>query len=414
MWYYALNGQPQGPVGADELERLVNAGTLTPYSLVWREGMANWLPYRQAVQGAPDAPAFAPPGIHASAPARSGEPLPFVFTGLAGEYFKIWIVNVLLTVVTLGIYAAWAKVRKKRYFYANTQLAGHAFEYLADPKRLLIGNLVVGVGFLIYSASSSIGPQVQLPLALVVMAAVPWLIARSFLFNARNSAWRGLRFGFAGRYGGAAKVFILWPMLLPFTMGLIWPLIAKKRRQWIVKRHRFGTTPFEFNAETGHYYAIYLKALLFFLPLLVAYVLFFINVASTGGRGTPPNVMYSGLIGVFFIAGALCAFAGGAFLRARLFTYQWSSTRLGPHSFQAGMRARDLLGLQVVNMLVLIVSLGFAWPWVAVRTARFQLSCIELVPVGNLDSFVAGSQPPVSALGEVAADFLDFDLGVGV
>ena len=31
-----------------------------------------------------------------------------VFTGKASEYFGIWIVNVLLTILTLGIYSAWA------------------------------------------------------------------------------------------------------------------------------------------------------------------------------------------------------------------------------------------------------------------------------------------------------------------
>src|SRR3954471_6399831 len=48
---------------------------------------------------------------------------PFIFSGKGGEYFKIWIVNILLSIVTLGIYSAWAKVRNKQYFYGNTQLA---------------------------------------------------------------------------------------------------------------------------------------------------------------------------------------------------------------------------------------------------------------------------------------------------
>ena len=62
-----------------------------------------------------------------------GQPLSFQFTGSGFEYFKIWIVNLCLTVITLGIYSAWAKVRRNRYFYGNTQLAGDAFEYLANP-----------------------------------------------------------------------------------------------------------------------------------------------------------------------------------------------------------------------------------------------------------------------------------------
>ena len=56
---------------------------------------------------------------------------PFVFRGTGGEYFGIWIVNLALTVITLGIYSAWAKVRTRRYFYGNTYVAGHAFDYHA-------------------------------------------------------------------------------------------------------------------------------------------------------------------------------------------------------------------------------------------------------------------------------------------
>ena len=58
------------------------------------------------------------------------------FEGTAGEYFKIWIVNLALSVVTLGIFSAWAKVRSKRYLYGNTFIGAHAFDYHAQPLRI--------------------------------------------------------------------------------------------------------------------------------------------------------------------------------------------------------------------------------------------------------------------------------------
>ena len=69
---------------------------------------------------------------------------PFTFTGTGREYFGIWIVNILLTILTLGIYSAWAKVRRTRYFYGNTRLAGASFDYHARPVQILIGRIVVG------------------------------------------------------------------------------------------------------------------------------------------------------------------------------------------------------------------------------------------------------------------------------
>ena len=61
----------------------------------------------------------------------------FDFRGDGFEYFKIWIVNILLTIVTLGIYSAWATVRNHRYFYSNLYLDGNNFSYLAEPMQIL-------------------------------------------------------------------------------------------------------------------------------------------------------------------------------------------------------------------------------------------------------------------------------------
>ena len=44
-WYYANAGQPVGPISDADFQSLVQAGTVKPDTLVWREGMANWLPY---------------------------------------------------------------------------------------------------------------------------------------------------------------------------------------------------------------------------------------------------------------------------------------------------------------------------------------------------------------------------------
>ncbi len=67
--------------------------------------------------------------------ARPEQPLSFEFTGNAREYFRIWIVNTCLTLFTLGIFSAWAKVRKKRYLYSHTQLDGTPFQYLGARCR---------------------------------------------------------------------------------------------------------------------------------------------------------------------------------------------------------------------------------------------------------------------------------------
>ena len=96
----------------------------------------------------------------ASAPAASTGAPPtleaFRFNGSGGEYFRIWIVNLLLSVITLGIYSAWAKVRRLRYFYGNTHLAGDVFEYHGKPIQILKGRLVAFGIFVIYVLVSAV------------------------------------------------------------------------------------------------------------------------------------------------------------------------------------------------------------------------------------------------------------------
>src|SRR5690349_21748350 len=120
--------------------------------------------------------------------------LPFEFRGSGGEYFRIWIVNLLLTIVTLGIYSAWAKVRKMQYFYRNTRLDGAVFDYHGRPWAILKGRLIVLVLAVAYNVSFKFSLVAGLIAALVFAAAMPWLLAQSQRFRLHNSSYRALRF----------------------------------------------------------------------------------------------------------------------------------------------------------------------------------------------------------------------------
>ncbi|HEU0008219.1 MAG TPA: DUF4339 domain-containing protein, partial [Verrucomicrobiae bacterium] len=72
-WFYALGGQQQGPVDDGQLDALAAAGTITPDTLVWREGLANWQPLRQARPASGAAPPVAAPPV--AAPAGAAQPL---------------------------------------------------------------------------------------------------------------------------------------------------------------------------------------------------------------------------------------------------------------------------------------------------------------------------------------------------
>src|ERR1700685_13403 len=93
-------------------------------------------------------------GIDSPSQASSARvPEPLRFTGNGAEYFGIWIVNLLLTIVTLGIYSAWAKVRRLQYFYRHTELAGSSFDFHGSPTKILIGRLIALAMLIAYNVS---------------------------------------------------------------------------------------------------------------------------------------------------------------------------------------------------------------------------------------------------------------------
>ncbi|MCL4788529.1 MAG: RDD family protein [Verrucomicrobia bacterium] len=51
-WFYVDAGQQAGPVDDAQLEALARSGKVQADTLVWREGMADWQPYRQAKSAA--------------------------------------------------------------------------------------------------------------------------------------------------------------------------------------------------------------------------------------------------------------------------------------------------------------------------------------------------------------------------
>ncbi len=135
------------------------------------------------------------------------EPVGFRFGGNGGELFRIWIANLFLTIVTLGIYSAWAKVRTNRYFWGNTHLGGTSFDYRANPLSILKGRLLVLVFLAAYGGVSVFWPMADAPFGLLFVAFIPWAIVRSLTFRARNSSYRNIRFDFRGRYAAA------WPQV---------------------------------------------------------------------------------------------------------------------------------------------------------------------------------------------------------
>ena len=152
--------------------------------------------------------------VEITAGGPGSQTMPIEFRGSAREYFRIWIVNKCLTLLTLGIFSAWAKVRRKRYLYSHTTLGGTPFQYLGQPIPILKGRLIAATGFLLYYVSSHFSTSLLPYVVIAGAVAAPWVMVRSAAFNARYSAFRNMTFHFDGSYLDAFKVLYAWALFL--------------------------------------------------------------------------------------------------------------------------------------------------------------------------------------------------------
>ena len=340
------------------------------------------------------------------------------FTGTAAEYFRIWIVNVVLTVVTLGIYGAWAKVRTRRYFYANTLLDGEPFDYLASPFAILKGYLIVLGGFLAYVFTQAYDPLVSGVIIIAFVLVFPYLIYKSFRFRAHNSAYRNIRFGFVGTVGQSYGTFLLLPILIPFTLGLIIPYWMFRQKHYAFDNFAFGQERFAFGGRAGFFYKTYFLAGLIAFGVAVGAMMVLGVVAApamqdaAGAADFETSAMLIALMMVMYIGVLVLGAAVQQYIYASLTNHCWNETFVGPIGFQCTLRAWPLIWIHVTNVLAIFFSLGLLIPWAKVRRTKYILANLAVDSSDSLNNFTAASGADESAIGDAAADFFDFEIGL--
>lgn len=336
------------------------------------------------------------------------------FRADANEYFRIWIVNLALTVATLGVYSAWAKVRKLRYFYANTVLAGSAFGYHADPLKILRGRIIAAILFGGYVIATRTSPLGTFAMLVVIAVATPWLVVKSRTFAMRVTSWRGLRFDFLPDYAGAYRVLLGWFILGVVSFGLLIPLFLLERYRFIVTRGRYGSTPFECTPGAGRFYKTAFGAFGLMLGIVVAVAIAagVLTLALKAMHLTPATTRILAAAPILLIY-ALMLPAVHAYTQARNLNEVFGHTSIGPHRFTSTLSASRLFGIYLSNLALIVVTLGVYTPWAEIRLARYRLSAIDLAVHGSLDEFAAPATAPAvpAAAGEEISSFFDVDFG---
>ena len=361
---------------------------------------------------------------------KSGQPmtheeLPVVFSGRAGDYFRIWIVNLCLSLLTLGIFSAWAKVRKKRYFYSHFTIAGTPFQYLGQPIPILKGRLVAVAGFGAYYIASHFIPA-MLPFVLGIgLVAAPLVLVRSAAFTARYSAYRNMTFQLDAGYMDAFKVLYAWGILPAFALGIIFqgfghawftvitslvfsvsfPWLICRIKKFIVTGTEFGQKKGVFSAKGFQFFTIYFGAGLIFSAVMLP-----IGFLAGTVLGFSQNMSwFSYVVASTSYIGYLFAYA---YIRAQSTNLVWQHTRLGPLSFHSTMRFGKLAGLYLTNALGIMASLGLLIPWAVIRTLKYRADHMEVRLHGALTEFLGSEQEAVAAAGAETMEFFDWDLSI--
>ena len=339
---------------------------------------------------------------------------PVEFTASAGEYFRIWIVNLALTILTLGIYSAWAKVRKKRYFYGHTLIDGDSFEYRGQPLAILKGRLIAVALAGVFYGASHFYPSVLWLVVLVVVFIAPWLIVRSLAFNAYNTAYRNVRLHFRGTYWRCLKLLLGYGLLVVVTFGLGYPYLKVRMVEFAARNHHYGATQFNLTVPDLkpiffriYSWAIVLGILYGLMLFVLSVVVMFVLRPLLGPDAAAP--VHSVVMTLLGYALYMYIFA---YLRANVANATLNNLAIGPVRIECTLHHNDLFWLYLVNILAIIATLGLATPWAAVRTMRYRAENTTLVTADGLDQFVAAESSQVGAAGEEVGEMFNIDIAL--
>jgi uncharacterized membrane protein YjgN (DUF898 family) len=330
----------------------------------------------------------------------------FEFRGNATDFFAIWFVNLLLSLITLGIYSPWAKVRNNQYIYGNTFLGEHPFEYTAKPFRILIGRAIVIVGYAAFFISARLDyPAVGGPICLLFILALPFLIRQAIVFRMKYTRFHGLNFKCTASVRSYYGFFALHFLLIIITLGFILPYTLNRFKKLIINNANYGDGEFYYDGGAGSFYMAYLKV---FLVSLAVFPVVGILMGISAALGF--NLLSFLLLGVTYLIVILYSLVSRGLLDAWIGNAVYNNTVLKDYKMTNSWKALPLAWIYLSNFFILSFTLGLMYPWTKIRLIRYKLKNIGFESL-SLDDFSGEADTDKSALGEETADFFDFDIG---
>ena len=344
---------------------------------------------------------------------------PFRHTGKGAELFRLYIVNLALSLVSLGFYRFWGKTRIRRYLWAGTRYLDEPLEYTGTGKELFLGFLVVLAVllplFLVIAVAQVVAQTTApeyLPLGqflptLLILYLIPVAAYRARRYRLSRTLWRGIRSrqtGSAWRYGAMSLGFLVANVM---TLGLLYPVGRVRLAGYRLNNTWFGDRRFRFDGRAGSLYKPFLINLALAVGTAVLAVGLVISIAGvlfgTGEFDLGVGALLPLFIPVLILLSAILPWFR---YKAVEWRYLTGRTRYERLSFDTDVGWRGLAWLRVTNAILVVVTLTLAVPFVILRSARFV--CRHLATAGEVDfEAIAQSQGELPERGEGLAEAFD-------
>jgi len=328
--------------------------------------------------------------------AEGSESSAFEFMSDWRSFAPIAFSNLLLSIVTLGIYLFWARARERRFLWANTRFIDERLEWTGPGLELFIGYVIAFFVLVLPLGAAQFGlqalslqgyPGVAALLLLVLYVTITYLagvaIFRALRYRLSRTFWHGIRGG-SNDQGLAFGIEYLWRTFLgSLALGLLipWSMISLWNARW--NAMSFGPMEFESNAR---YEPIFGRYLLFYLApllLLVIGVVTAIAAFALGGslpRPTDPSTVPT-LFAAIFVIGYLLFFVLLGLVAlvyyAAYFREAVGNLRLGGLEFVFTARTRDWIGLMIGNFALVVVTLGIGYIFIGYRNWTFFVRHVQ-------------------------------------
>lgn len=326
----------------------------------------------------------------------------FEFDGNWREFAPIAFTNLLLTIVTLGIYTFWARTRERRYLWSQTRFIDDRLEWTGTGLELFIGYVMAFVLFLVplgliqfaIQALAIRGQDGAAALLFVVfylaiLYMVGLAIYRAMRYRLSRTYWHGIRGG-SDDQGFGYAVSHLWKTIVgSLVLGLLvpWAMVNLWNERW--NRMSFGSYEFRSGARVSN--SLMARYMLYYLVPIVLFIGGIVLAMFVGPSLSPsPEQMQIaviaflvlGYIGFFVVLGLIALTFYAAYFREVV-----GNLSLGGLDFEFDARTTDWLKLFIVNIALVIVTLGIGTIFLGYRNWSFFVRHMQAYGTLDLDDF---------------------------